>query len=218
MRRWIVADVMTCDPVSVPVDASYRHVADTLLRWGVPMVPVVDRANVVIGVITEGDVVGRLEFNDRRPNHQLTFRRLSKRAGDGASDLMTSPAVTIDSGITIAQAARVMDETKLKRLPVVDFAGRLVGVVARRDLVRPLTRSDDELRIALVRELDELWLDDCDISVRVNRGAVTLSGIVERHSTARMVASIAAALPGVVRLSNELSYRVDDTKLVGGRR
>jgi CBS domain-containing protein len=218
MKRWTVADVMARDVVTVPPTALYQEIADQLVRHGISAVPVISESGVVLGVVSEADLIGKLEFTDRMPRHQLTQRRMrqrrGKKVGDTAADLMTSPAITIERNASLAEAARLMDSARVKRLPVTDVAGRLIGLIARRDLVRLYTRPDDDLRAAVARELHELWLDDNPIEVTIDRGVVTIDGTVDRRTTARMVASVAGSTPGIVRVVDRLSYRYDDTKLV----
>jgi CBS domain-containing protein len=85
---------------------------------------------------------------------------MHKAAGDTACELMTSPAITTFPTATVAAAAREMDTTGVKRLPVVEPDGHLIGIVSRRDLVRLYTRSDDDLRSAIVEgTIPSPWID-----------------------------------------------------------
>jgi CBS domain-containing protein len=115
-------------------------VADLLVQHGVSAVPVVDATGSVAGVVSEADLLAKLEYADRTPRHPLSARRMRyrsrKAAGDTAAELMTAPAVTVHATETVTRAARLMDAAGIKRLPVVDGGGRLVGIVARRDLLR----------------------------------------------------------------------------------
>lgn len=137
MKRWYVGDMMTTDVVTVPPEMPYKLVADLLVRRGVSAVPVVDPTGVVLGVVSEADLLAKLEYADRTPRHPLSARRMRYRSrkavGDTAAELMTAPAVTVSATETVTRAARLMDAAGIKRLPVVDDGGRLVGIVARRD-------------------------------------------------------------------------------------
>jgi CBS domain-containing protein len=215
MKRWYVGDVMTSDVVSVGVAAGYKEIADLMVRHGISAVPVVDAEGDVLGVVSEADLLAKLEYADRVPRHPLTARRMranrAKAAGDTADELMTSPAVTIRSAETVTRVARLMDAARVKRVPVVDEAGHLVGIVSRRDLVRMYTRPDHEVRASVCEGvLRSLWIDPADLGVEVRAGIVTLSGQVDRRSVAEIVVAFVKATPGVVDVVDRLSWQLDD--------
>ena len=139
MRRWIVGDVMTGTVVSVTASTPYKQIVESLQRHRVSAVPVVDDGGQVIGVVSEADLLAKLET----PEEAMFGRKLrrhvqAKAAGDIASELMSAPAVTISPQAALPAAARIMDAERVKRLPVVDDRGRLVGIVSRARLVAPL--------------------------------------------------------------------------------
>jgi CBS domain-containing protein len=219
MKRWYVGDVMTRDVVTVGPRTVYKEIADLMVRHSVSAVPVVDAENHVLGVVSEADLLAKLEYADRVPRHPLTVRRMRagqrKAAGDTAADLMTSPAVTIAPTETVTRAARLMDAARVKRIPVVD-AGRLVGIVSRRDLVRLYTQPDGEVRKAVADGvLRSLWIDPADLTIKVRAGIVTLSGQLDRRSTADIVIAFTKATPGVVDVVDEITYEVDDRETMG---
>jgi predicted transcriptional regulator len=124
---------------------------------------------------------------------------------------MTSPAVTVRSTETVTRVARLMDAARVKRVPVVDEAGHLVGIVSRRDLVRMYTRSDPEVRAAACEGvLRSLWIDPADLGIEVRAGIVTLSGHLDRRSIAEIVVAFVKATPGVVDVVDRLSWDLDD--------
>jgi CBS domain-containing protein len=215
MKRWYVGDVMTRDVVSVATTAGYKEIADLMVRHGVSAVPVVDAQRRVLGVVSEADLLAKLEYADRVPRHPLAARRVrvdrQKAAGDTAGELMTAPAVTVGPTQTVTRVARLMDAARVKRLPVVDGDGRLVGIVSRRDLVRMYTRSDREIQAGVSGGvLRSLWLDPADLDIQVRAGVVTLSGRVERRSLAQIVVAFVKATPGVVDVVDRLSWNIDD--------
>ena len=111
-----------------------------------------------------------------------------KAAGDTAAELMTRPAVTVPATETVTGAARLMDAARVKRMPVVDDGGRLIGIVSRRDLVRMYTRPDAQLRASVAEGvLRSLWIDPAALHITVRAGIVTLSGRVDRRSLAGIV-------------------------------
>src|SRR2546421_8615941 len=140
MKLWYVGDVMTREVVTAPLDMGYKELADLMVRHSVSAVPVVDEQRRVLGVVSEADLLAKLEYADRVPRHLLAARRMrggrQKAAGDTAGALMTAPAVTIRATGSVTGAARLMEAARIKRLPLVDEQDRLGGIVARRALVR----------------------------------------------------------------------------------
>jgi CBS domain-containing protein len=215
MKRWYVGDVMTRDVVSVRVTTGYKEIADLMVRHGISAVPVIDDERSVLGVVSEADLLAKLEYADRVPRHPLVTRRMrvnrDKAAGDTAAELMTAPAVTVRSTETVTRVARLMEAARVKRVPVVDDLGHLIGIVSRRDLVRMYTRSDRDVHAAVTEGvLRSLWIDPADLDIHVRAGIVTLSGQLDRRSTAEIVVAFVKATPGVVDVTDRLSWEVDD--------
>jgi CBS domain-containing protein len=215
MRRWTVGDVMTGKVVSVTADTPYKQIVKSLQRHRVSAVPVVDDEDQVVGVVSEADLLPKLEapaettFGHRKPRRRIR----AKARGDVASELMSAPAVTIGPEAAIPAAARIMDAERVKRLPVVDDQGRLVGIVSRSDLLRPFLRADDEIR-AEIRDqvlLRTLWIDPDMLDVAVADGVVTLTGTADRRSTVDIVGRMCRGVAGVVDIVNEIVPDRDDT-------
>jgi CBS-domain-containing membrane protein len=170
----------------------------------------------VLGVVSEADLLAKLEYADRVPRHLLAARRMRngrvKAAGDTAADLMTAPAVTIRATESVTGAARLMEAARIKRMPVVDEHDRLVGIVSRRDLVRLYTRPDHEVRQAVLDGVVRaLWIDPSLLSIRVRSGIVTLAGHLDRGSLAAILVAFVRATPGVVDVVDRLTFDLDDT-------
>ena len=214
MKRWTVADVMRREVVTVVPGTGFQQIADVLVKHGVSAVPVVETDGRVLGVVSEADLLGKLEYSDRVPHHPLAARRLrgGRRVASGntAADLMSAPAVMIHADATVSRAARLMDAARVKRLPVVDVNGVLIGIVARRDLVRLYARPDDVIQAAVAEDLAGLGVDVDGITIAVLRGVVTVSGIVDRRSSAAIVIGLTSAIPGVVDVVDELTFAIDD--------
>jgi CBS domain-containing membrane protein len=136
-----VSRIMTRDVVAVAPDADLEEVTRLLGENRVSGIPVVDAASRVVGVVSEADV---LSMTGVKRGH--TFRDVIRHVlGEGVpvpqrggkvADFMTSPAITVKPGADVRDAARIIDEKRIKRLPVVDEEGRLVGIVSRADLVK----------------------------------------------------------------------------------
>jgi CBS domain-containing protein len=128
---------------------------------------------------------------------------------------MTSPATVIHADATVAAAARLMESARVKRLPVVDADGHLVGIVSRRDLVHLYSRPDEAIRGDVVDMVGNgFWIDPQTVNVEVSAGVVTMSGLVDRASTANILVHAAHAVPGVVDVVDRLAGKVDDTAAV----
>lgn len=213
-HRATVADVMTREVVSVRDDAPYRHMVRLLAERHVSALPVVDPAGAVVGIVSEADLLPSAES---RPAHLLPVHRRPRRAGIAAAervahDVMSSPVTTARPDMLVAEAARLMLAHRIKRLPVVDATGTLVGIVSRIDLLRPALRSDEEIRVDIVDGVMRhwLWIDPATVEVRVEAGSVTLTGRLERRSDADLVAKLVAELDGVVTVDSRLEYERDD--------
>ena len=136
-----------------------------------------------------------------------------KAEGDTAADLMTTPAITITPTATAVSAARLMDAHDVKRLAVVDYDGRLQGVVSRRDLVKLFLRGDEEIA-AEIRDdiLDHaLWVDTSGVQVEVRQGIVTLSGRMDRRTETAIAVRMSSRVNGVVDVVDKLTWKTDDS-------
>lgn len=214
MRNVTVSDVMTREVITVDPEAGFRQIADLLVSRGLSAVPVVDADGLVVGVVSEADLLPKLEYADRQPHHPLAARRSRtlrhKADGDRAADLMTAPALTIGPDVSISRAARRLEAARVKRLPVVDEHGRLVGIVSRRDLVRTYVRTDTELGTSVSEVLHALWIEPGTVTVTCAAGIVRLAGYVDRRSTAEIVTTVVRSTAGVVDVIDELTFGYDD--------
>ncbi|GHJ49451.1 hypothetical protein Cs7R123_67930 [Catellatospora sp. TT07R-123] len=217
MATRTVADVMTAPVISVAPQTSYREIIDLLAEHGISAMPVVDADGTVLGVVSEADLLHKLALTGEEPQRRLFERRRravvrAKAAGDTAADLMTTPAVVVRPGATVVEAARIMENEQVKRMPVV-AGGRLVGVVSRRDLLRTYRRTDEAIRHDVVHDVIEgmLFVRPPQVDAQVADGIVTLTGSTGRRSTAQIAEHLVRTVPGVVDVVNELTSERDDT-------
>jgi CBS-domain-containing membrane protein len=128
---------------------------------------------------------------------------------------MSTPVITIDPDATVPVAARRLARHGIKRLPVVDDQGRLVGIVSRSDLLRLFLRDDQAIRREILDEvlLRALWIEPTTVLVTVQDGVVTLVGQLERKSLVPMAVHLTRTVPGVVDVVNRLTYELDDDRL-----
>ncbi len=145
-------DVMTTDVVSFRATDDVREAMETLIERDVDGAPVIDDDGTVIGVITTGDLIvkeSRLHFPTviavLGASIQLQSKDfeddLSKALGSKVADVMSEPAITIGVEATVEDAATVMHDKRVARLPVVD-GDRLVGIVSRVDVLRGILAAD----------------------------------------------------------------------------
>ncbi|MEU5908714.1 CBS domain-containing protein [Micromonospora sp. NPDC047467] len=218
MRTWQVGDVMTRDVVTVEAGTPYREIVDVVLRRGVSAVPVIDGFRRVLGVVSEADLLHRVERAGEPAQRRVFESRRRRGARDKsepllAGGLMTAPAVSTYPEAPLSAAARLMDREQVKRLPVLDDLGRLVGIVSRSDLLRVHLRSDAEIREDVVQEVLRrvLAVRDGLVTVEVRHGEVTLAGRLDRRSAVDLAGRLAGQVSGVVRVINAIAYNADDT-------
>lgn len=211
-----VAEVMTRDVVTVGPDMPLKEAATVISERGVSGVPVCDDDGAVVGVLSESDLL--VKQSGMRPRGGL-FSLLAEPSeptdlvkvhAHTAGRAMTAPAITVASEATVTEAARLMLERNLNRLPVVDD-GRLVGIVTRADLVRLFTRSDEdiarEIRESVARRM--LWIEPERLQVDVDKGEVVLGGTVDTQSEEDMLLKLVPLVPGVVGVRSELRWEID---------
>jgi CBS domain-containing protein len=217
--RMRVTSVMTARPVMATESTGFKEIAGLMAEYRISAVPVVDEAGRLVGLVSETDLLLKETFatgDDRR--HLLeSGRKRRERAKAGAllaRDLMSSPAVAIGPSALITEAARLMHDRNVKRLPVVDDDGHLVGIVTRGDLLRVFLRPDSQIRDEVVEGLivKTLWMDPNNLEVQVANGVVDLSGEVDRKSDIRVLCNMIGGLDGVVGVVERLCYRYDDTR------
>jgi len=213
-----VADVMTSDVVSVGQQTPFKDVVTSLRDHGISAVPVLDATGRPVGVVSEADLL----VKERYREHSRAFgavplrgrSRLIRRAtATTAGEVMTARVKTVGPGVPLSMAVRRLLTENLRRLFVVDEHGRLVGVLARRDvLLRVFSRSDEELAGTVRHDVLRfaLWAAPDEVSVRVSDGEVTLEGELDRRSEVERAGLLTAQIPGVVAVHNRLTYSVDD--------
>ena len=212
-----IGELMTPDPVAVGPETPLKDVAAILLEHRISGVPVIGERLEVLGVVSEADIIAKAAGPDTDGPRIISWL-LGDRHVDAqkitartAAEAMGSPAITVGAADTVAEAARLMTEHGIKRLPVVED-GTLIGIVTRTDLVRAFTRSDEEI-VEEIRELlvETLWLHEPDLDIRVERGEVLLTGKMQRRSDAELLARLARRVPGVVDVRSTLTWAWDDS-------
>lgn len=218
MSRFKVKDVMTTDVASVGDGAGFREIAEILAERQISAVPVVDASRRVVGVVSEADLLHKLEFAGESIAARLFEGRRHRRArtkaaGDDARGLMTTPALTVKVRTSLVEAARLMEAEGVKRLPVVDDDGHLIGIVSRADLLKVFVQPDQKIRDEVLEQVfgRALWIEPSKITVEVHDGLVTLDGELETKSQVTAAVHLTRAVDGVVDVVDRLTYRYDDT-------
>ena len=213
-----VRDVMTTTVVAVKRDATFKEMAATLRRYRVSALPVVDDAGHVIGVVSEADLLAKEALADPGVAAELLRHQdVRKAQGLTAGDLMTRPPVTASPGDPVEQAARMMHFMRVKRLPVIDSGGQLVGIVSRSDVLAVFDRPDEDIRRDIVDTmlLHEFLIDPRTFRVTVESGVVTMEGCPETAALGRALVRKARHVPGVVAVRDRLTYP-DTSPVVAG--
>ena len=204
-----VKDVMTTRVIWVRKDAPFRDLAAALRRHRVSAFPVLGDEDTVIGVVSEADMMAKEALIDPGVIDGLVHHRDAEKArGITAGDLMTAPAVTVAPQDTVEHAARLMYSRKVKRLPVVDAHGHLVGIISRADVLAVFDRADEDIRKEIVDDviLGELLVDAHAFDVDVKDGIVTLTGAPETNEVGHEIVQRIHHVQGVVAVRDRLSY------------
>ena len=213
----LVKDLMTTPVVTVEPTTPFKEIVARLAEHRVSAVPVVDDDQRVLGVVSEADLLLKEEYPepDKDVPRWWTKRARLERAKAAASvarDLMTVAVVSIGPEATAAEAARRMHTAAVKRLPVVDRRGRLVGIVSRGDLLKVFDRSDAAIRREIIEDVivGEFMMAPSRFFLHVTDGVVVLQGRVEGRSLLPYLVRAVQGVEGVVRVENRLAYDLDD--------
>jgi CBS-domain-containing membrane protein len=219
-----VRDVMTGDVVvAVRRDTSFKEMAARLRQYRISAFPVIDENRRVIGVVSEADLLAKEALADEHSaipaaiTGILHHKDHQKAEGLTAGDLMTHPAVTVRPDDSIEHAARLMYTLQVKRLPVVDAGGYLVGIVSRADLLTIFDRPDEEIYAEIVNDviLREFLVDPAMFTVAVTDGIVTLKGAPETADLGHNLVTKVRHVQGVVAVRDELTYPPSERLIAG---
>ena len=218
------ADVMVSNVITVRPDTSVAEIAEILLTNRISGMPVVDEAGALLGIISEGDLIHRVEVGTERrrswwlellSGKQILAHEFIKAHARKAADLMTHPVITVKPDTPLSDLACLLDKHRIKRVPVTEN-GKLVGIVSRANLVQALfnprqaiasekTITNSALREKILAQLRlEPWWPS-DVNVIVDDGTVELWGVVESQVEKDAIRVAIEGTPGVHSISNHLS-------------
>jgi CBS domain-containing protein len=207
-------DLMTPDVVTVPPETPVMAMARLLSDRGISAVPVVDPAGVVLGIVTEADLIRRLAGEEDKPSSWFgalfsdpasQAERFARTHGVTAKDLMTEKVVAVTPETTAAHIAHMMEEQKIRRVVVLE-GDKLRGIVSRADLLRALVTpahedaelSDERVRRAVMAAMKkEPWTDTFYTMVEVKEGKVTFHGFRRSDAVQKALRVLAENVPGV---------------------
>lgn len=145
-RRVRVGEVMTRSVIAVARERGVREAAQLLSEHRISGMPVVDADNRVIGVVSEADILSQAG-----PQAGHTFKNIlrhlfgeplpHRKSGGTVGDVLSEPAITTKADVDIRAVAALIDAKRIKRLPVVDEQGKIIGIISRGDIVRALSRQ-----------------------------------------------------------------------------
>ena len=214
-----VQEIMTTRVIWVKKDATFREMAVALREHRVSAFPVVDDDHKVIGVVSEADMLTKEALDDEPGVLAGILHRKdqAKARGVTAGDLMTTAVVAVRPDDTVEHAARLMYDRRVKRLPVTDADGRLVGIISRADVLSVFDRTDEAIRKEVTDEvlLGEFLTDPLIFSVTVKDGIVTLSGRPATNETGHNIVRQVRHVQGVVAVRDRLNY--PPSERTGGR-
>jgi CBS domain-containing protein len=222
-RAMRIEAIMTKQVLSVSPETPLKDVARLLTGHNISGVPVCGDDDEVLGVVSEADILRKEEGVPPDTGGRLAwlFRRLddelNKVSARTAGEAMTAPAVTIRPKQQVSDAAKLMIERRINRLPVV-VDGKLVGIVTRADLVRAFHRPDAEIEREIREEILHwmIWIAPSSLELTVRDGKVTIRGTVDTRLDAESIASLLRRVPGVTDVDYELDWRYEEPVRFGG--
>lgn len=217
-------DVMVSPVITVGKIATVRDVAKILLEKRISAVPVVDNVGKVIGIVTESDLMHRTEAGTERPyswwahflaGDETMAADYIKSHATRIEDVMTTDVVTANPETLLYEIAMLFEERQIKRVPIVNNDGDLVGIVSRANLIQAVASARPKLEMTLpdstIRQklLDELkkksWAHTHNLGVTVTNGVVDLWGYAASADQRGAIRVTAEAIPGVTAVNDHLA-------------
>ncbi|MFF9011684.1 CBS domain-containing protein [Streptomyces sp. NPDC014870] len=219
MQHRTVFEVMTHDVVTAAPETSFKQIARLFADNDISAVPVVDPDRRLLGVVSEADLLRTTAELPDLEGRAAGVRLLPQERGlpdaETAAQLMTSPAVAAQPAWNLVETARTMHLKKVKRLPVIDETGRLVGIISRSDLLRPFLRGDTAILDEIEHDVlvGTLRLAPDTIRVTVDDGVVRLTGRVDERADIPIIVRLCRSVDCVVALHESIEYTYDNLAL-----
>ena len=202
-----VKDVMTRSVIGVRETAWFKDIVVAMRPYGVSAFPVLDSADRVVGVVSEADLL----LKEVGPELALSRGERVKAAGMTAAELMSTPAIAIGPDASVAEAAKMMYTRRVRRLPVVEADGCLVGIISRVDVLSVFDWPDDQIGDDVRRLIaEEFVLNPNAFDVTVTSGVVTIVGQLGQRAIARDLIGAIRHVVGVVGVRHRVDYPPED--------
>jgi CBS domain-containing protein len=217
------ADVMATNVITVRLDTPVATIAEVLLANRISAAPVVNDKDVLVGIVSEGDLIHRVEAGTERHRswwlelltgketlaHEFVMSHARK-----AADVMTRPVISVQPDTPLGDIASLLEKHRIKRVPVASN-GKIVGIVSRANLIQALVNLNRAKTEASVDDLtlhgnileqlrSKPWVDPSTISILVNNGSVELWGIVVSETEKNAIRVAVEVMPGVRQVANKL--------------
>ena len=215
-------DIMTSPAITASPKTTLLEIVHLMLEHRISGIPVVDETGILVGLVSEGDLVRRKEIGTEQKhswwlsvfgNATVLADEFVKSHGITAQEVMTKNVFTASEDTPLWKIAETLEKEKIKRMPVVRD-GHVVGIVSRANLLQALTlqqnrihnppsREDSAIRDELLRLLeDEPWANLSHVSVMVSDGVVHLWGSIRSESQRDALSLAAKGVPGVRNVVN----------------
>lgn len=221
-----VINVMMSTVVSVSPETSVLDAIKLMLQHRISGLPVVDKEQALVGILTEGDLLRRTEIGtERKHNRWLSFLlnmddlavEYIRAHGRKVGEIMTpNPIITARENTPLEEVARLMEKHHIKRLPVMRGT-KVVGIVSRADLMRAVmnhgvamrgpAKSDQYIRAQIIEKIRmERWSPFPLVDIEVNDGCVKLTGIVFFQHQRDALKVVAENTTGVKEIIDDLTW------------
>jgi len=217
-------DVMVRDVITVRAETDVADAIKLLSEHDLSALPVVDARDHVIGIISEADLIHRVELGTEkhRPwwleavtGASALAEDFAKSHGKKVEELMTTDVVSANEDTPLSEIAALLERNRIKRVPIIRH-GKLVGMVSRSNLIQALAsivarqgdeKGDSDLEIRqqlLARLAEQSWTDFGSRNVIVTDGTVHLWGLISSDAERKALIALAESVPGVVGVSDEM--------------
>ena len=217
------ADVMATKVITVRPDTPVATIAEVLLANRISAVPVVNDKDVLVGIVSEGDLIHRVEAGTERhrswwlellTGKEILAHEFVMSYGRKAADVMTHPVISVQPETPLGDITALLEKHRIKRVPVASN-GKVVGIVSRANLIQALVNLNRAKTETLVDDLtlhsdilkqlrSKPWVDPSKISILVNNGNVELWGIVDSETEKNAIRVAVEVTPGVRQVANKL--------------
>ncbi|MGH2688887.1 MAG: CBS domain-containing protein [Actinomycetota bacterium] len=218
-----VQDLMVRSVITVAPSDPLSTAARRLAARHISAAPVVDEDGTVVGILSESDILKALVPHSAAdpPSILDLLSGATREAHEGPAlvrDAMTTAVRCIPPGESIWQAANLMQQGQVKRLPVTADGKRLVGIISRADLIRAMARNDESILADILHALEALGEESRGIDVEVDTGMVTLRGVAPDATVIRAAGELAGRIPGVGGATNLVEREVIEEESATGDR